>query len=430
MRAPGIYRHGKANQRGAALMIMIAILVVGFAALLVGELSFSAINNARQQRTSDALAKAKSALLGRAVSDDNMPGSLPCPDLMTNIVGTNVPDDGIADLFAGNDCPSYIGRLPWRTLKLPDLRDGSGERLWYALSPAFRDDSSAQPLNSNTKGTLLVYNADGLSLQTKAGYSAVAVIFAPGSPVGSQVRSTVAQQNSAANYLDIANSRDNAVDVGPFIAGTKSDTFNDRLLLITTQDLMPLVEQRVAGVVKKALDDYYLDSDITPANRYYPWADTIGVNPTYAADDGVTRGWLPDNAVAGPLPTINWRADSPPLWFFDNQWNRLIYYSVANSYSASHSLGTLTVDGNTGVRVLFFMPGTPIGTLTRWFNKLDDYLEDPENNEHDAVPNAVPPPPAVTASATPPDDYYITPTSQANDRDRLYWLSSSSTWNP
>jgi len=423
MRAPGIHRHGKANQHGAALMIMIALLVVGFAAILVGELSFSAMNNARQQRTSDALAKAKSALLGYAVKDSNRPGELPCPD--SNGDGKII----LADDYNGSNCKSLIGRLPWITLGLPELRDGSGEHLWYAVSDTFHANGTAI-LNSNTKGTLLVYNADGLSLQTQPGYSAVAVIFAPGSPVGSQVRSTVAQQNSAANYLDIANSRDNAVDVGPFIAGTKSDTFNDRLLLITTQDLMPLVEQRVAGVVKKALDDYYLDSDITPANRYYPWADTIGVNPTYAADDGVTRGWLPDNAVAGPLPTINWRADSPPLWFFDNQWNRLIYYSVANSYSASHSLGTLTVDGNTGVRVLFFMPGTPIGTLTRWFNKLDDYLEDPENNEHDAVPNAVPPPPAVTASATPPDDYYITPTSQANDRDRLYWLSSSSTWNP
>jgi hypothetical protein len=24
-----------------------------------------------------------------------------------------------------------MGRLPWKTLRLPDLRDGHGERLWY-----------------------------------------------------------------------------------------------------------------------------------------------------------------------------------------------------------------------------------------------------------------------------------------------------------
>src|SRR5665811_1174045 len=155
------FKHGRCRQRGAALLIMLVILVVGIAAVLVSSLSTTALNNARQNTTSNALAQAKDALIGRAAADNNMPGSLPCPD-------TN--NDGSAELLSGNNCPSYIGRLPWKTLGLPDLRDGSGERLWYALSPAFRDDTSAQPLNSNTKGTLLVYNSDGISLQTQAGY--------------------------------------------------------------------------------------------------------------------------------------------------------------------------------------------------------------------------------------------------------------------
>jgi len=240
MRAPGICRHGKAKQRGAMLMIMISILVVGFAAALVGSLSLSAIKSARQETTSSALAQARGALLGQAVSDDDMPGSLPCPD-------TN--DDGDAEPIASGVCPGdiYIGRLPWRTLRLPDLRDGSGERLWYALSPNFRDNSAAQPLNSNTKGTLLVYGADGVTLQTQAGYSAVAVIFSPGGAIGTQTRNTTTQQNDAANYLDNVVipgpiTRNNATDGGPFIAGEKSDTFNDQLLFITTKDLIPLVE--------------------------------------------------------------------------------------------------------------------------------------------------------------------------------------------
>ena len=114
----------QARQRGAALMLMLVIVVMGIAAALVGSLSTTALKNARQETTAVALAQAKDALIGRAVSDNNMPGSLPCPD-------TN--DDGSAELLSGNDCPSYIGRLPWKTLDLPDLRDGSGERLWYAL---------------------------------------------------------------------------------------------------------------------------------------------------------------------------------------------------------------------------------------------------------------------------------------------------------
>jgi hypothetical protein len=36
-----------------------------------------------------------------------------------------------------------LGRLPWKTLGLPDLRDGDGERLWYAVSSATRACSTA-----------------------------------------------------------------------------------------------------------------------------------------------------------------------------------------------------------------------------------------------------------------------------------------------
>jgi len=386
-------------------MIMVALLVVGFAALLVGALSLSALNSARQERTSAALKKAKEALIGRAVSDDNMPSSLPCPD-------TN--DDGSSELLSGNDCPSYIGRLPWRTLNLPDLRDGSGERLWYAMSPAFRDDNSAQPLNSNTKGTLLVYDTDGASLQTQAGYSAVAVIFAPGSTLSTQTRSTVAQQNSAANYLDTANGTNNATGLSyatpRFIAGAKTDTFNDRLLFITTQDLMPLVEQRVAGEVKRALDKYFTD------NGYYPWADTIGAAANYNSDNGENRGWLPDDASGGG--TANWPLGYPAPWFIGNQWYTLIYYSVAKNYTpdpagcSSCIDFTLSVNGINGVKVLFFMPGTYSGT--RAIDELSHYLEDPENNQ-DTTPTA-------------PDDHYVIPTSQDRDRDRLYRFTT--TWTP
>lgn len=399
-----IFKHDPGKQRGAALLVMLVILVIGVAAALITSLSTTALKNARQQTTSDALAQAKDALIGRAVSDSNMPGSLPCPDTSGN---------GSADLFIGSNCPNYIGRLPWKTLGLPDLRDGSGERLWYALSPNFRDQTLIlHTINSNTKGTLLVYNADGTTLQTQAGYSAVAVIFSPGSPIGSQTRSTVAQQNDAANYLNIANSLNNASASGPFIAGDQSATFNDQLMIITTHDLIPLVEQRVAGVVKKALSDYYA------ANGYYPWADTVVLAADYDANYGQNRGWLPYHANANSgypnyYSTPNWVAGSPPQWFFDNQWYTLIYYSVAKNstanssycyyYGSCSSSSWLSLDGVYGVHALFFMPGTPIGTLIRNPIILSDYLEDPQNNDDS-------------------NDLYVTPTSQAQDRDRLYLL--------
>jgi hypothetical protein len=397
-RGSTIFKHGRARQRGAALLIILVILLVGIAAVLINSLTAAAAKNARQEKTAAALAQAKDALLGRAVSDNTMPGSLPCPD-------TN--DDGSAELLSGNDCPSYIGRLPWKTLGLPELRDGNGEHLWYALSPAFRDDSSAQPLNSNTKGTLLVYNADGATLLTQPGYSAVAVIFAPGSPVGSQVRNTLAQQNDPANYLDTANSQNNATAGGPFITGAETNTFNDQLMIITTQNLIPLVEQRVAGEVKKALTNYYT------AYNYYPWPDDMTVSADYDSNAGINRGWLPYHSST---PTsAEWCCTAFPAWFYNNQWYTLIYYSVAEYYTADrYDFGCytckLTVDSTGGVQVLFFMPGTPIGTLTRSLTSLPDYLEDSANNDNS-------------------NDLYVTPASNNEDRDRLYWLSSSSNWN-
>ena len=62
-----------------------------------------------------------------------------------------------SDLHSGSNV--YIGRLPWRTLGLPDLRDSSGERLWYAVSRQFARNPTCMPncpLTSDTLGQLTV----------------------------------------------------------------------------------------------------------------------------------------------------------------------------------------------------------------------------------------------------------------------------------
>ncbi len=380
-------------------MLMLIIVVLGVSAFLINSLNKPGQNIERAKITADALAQAKDTLLGKSITYTDYPGSLPCPD---------TDNDGMSDAGGGSECPSYIGRLPWQTLGIADLRDASGERLWYALSRNFRRYTSVLPLNSNTKGTLTIYQSDGTTLQTQSGYDAVAVIFSPGSPVGSQTRNTAAEQNSAANYLDTANGRNNASATGPYVIGEKSDTFNDQMLFITTQTLMPLVEKRVATELKQALTSYYT------ANGYYPWADTLPFAVDYDANFAENRGWIPNDVSPGGTP--DWVTGSPAAWFFNNEWYKLIYYSVARNYTSSPgSCGsctatTLSVDGTSGVRMLFFMPGTPIGTLVRNVTSLPDYLEDSQNRD-DA------------------NDSYVIPTSQALDRDRLYWLSSSSVWN-
>src|SRR5688500_4529835 len=218
-------------------------------------------------KTRAALDYARQALIGRAIGDANRPGSLPCPDL---------DDDGSAELFVGSACPAYIGRLPWRTLGVGDLRDESGERLWYALSPNFRDHPGAPALNSDARGTLTVYSSgDALAIAREA----VAVVFAPGTALPGQVRDDapaqcgstgkhIARNRCPSNYLDAAGNLNNTAAGGPYIAATPGLHFNDKLTVISTPDFMPLVEQRVALEARNALLAYRRGSGC----RCYPWA--------------------------------------------------------------------------------------------------------------------------------------------------------------
>ncbi|MEO8163771.1 MAG: hypothetical protein ABI619_00110 [Betaproteobacteria bacterium] len=245
----------------------------------------------------EALARAKEALIGRAAADNSMPGSLPCPDL---------DNDGSAELLAGNNCPAYVGRLPWRTLGLADLRDGNGERLWYALSPNFRDDNSAQPLNSATPGQLIITG-------TAPAAAVIAIVFSPGGVVGNQVRDAP-NENNVQNFLEGENGNGGPPADYTFVTALASPAFNDMLLPITREDLFPVVEMRIARELRLSLRAYY------SANRYYPNAAQFPNNSSTAA---TYRGYLPTTTCA-PVPTV-----TLPAWFTANNWQQYMVYAVA-----------------------------------------------------------------------------------------------------
>ena len=404
----------KQRQRGAVFIVMLVFLIIGITAFLVSSLSSTAIQISRDEITSKALAQAKEALIGRAIADANHPGSLPCPD-------TN--DDGISE--GGATCTiGHIGRLPWKTLGLPDLRDGYGERLWYALSPNFHDSSNI--INSDTKGTLQIYDNSGTTLITS---EAVAIIFAPGNVVVSQQRDTPANQNNAQNYLDVGpSSINNYTAAGPFIAANKTSIFNDRLLIIKTSDIMPIVETRVAKELLTALTSYQSAN----SNKYPHPANLAGcTSVSCLSDPAVCIGKIPATE-----PTL---AALLPAWFSSNNWFDVIYYTAGtNSLTAGGAgsgtigwgkngkgygglSGTGTVTGTatggpgtgcyatalhvsvTSVQALFLMPGTATSGVTRTgltSSNLSQYFEDMENQNL--------------------NDLYVLPTSTSNDS--LYTL--------
>ena len=231
------------RQSGIALLMILAVLIVA------GSYAFYRSANIGQGRTQQAsklatsLARAKEALIARAVTDANRPGSLPCPDTAGN---------GNANWsLARNECDAYLGWLPWITLDLPELSDDSGTRFWYVLTRSLHDDNSAYPINSNTVATLTI---DG-------GGEIAAIIIAPGAALAGQSRPS----NNIGDYLE----GDNANGDNNYVSGPKSPTFNDVVAIITRQELMAAVEKRVASELKLCLEQHALAS--ANSLHSYPW---------------------------------------------------------------------------------------------------------------------------------------------------------------
>lgn len=247
---------GRHQQKGFALWALAFMLTLGLGYSLYLAAASSAGQNRREAAVAATLLRAKEALLARAVNDQNRPGSLPCPDLVTDSLAMdNHPGDGKADMLAGNHCPTYLGWLPWLTLDLPELTDDTGNHLWYALSPSLRDDDSAQPINGDTAVSLTV---DGQS-------DIAAIIIAPRAPVGAQQRPS----NQAADYLESNNGRNNEYRSRP-----QGPDFNDSLITLTRAEIMAAVGKRVAGELRSCLE-HHADSSADPEHRY-PWPAPLG----------------------------------------------------------------------------------------------------------------------------------------------------------
>jgi len=238
------------------MLIFMLILVTAASYALVSKLNAARKPYVRDLVTSRALADAKEALISYAVTYPDThnnqfgPGYLPCPDISNNGSTSGGCSFGT----------TFIGRFPWKTLKSNDFTDSSGQRLWYAISENYRNNSKLEPLNSDTLGQLTL---DGVG-------DIVAVIIAPGEPVGNQNRDTAELDitNEIANYLEGENADIGATFDVDFVTLDAGD-FNDKVIAITRQELMKQVEKRVLGEVNQILSNYF---SIYGA---YPWLSTF-----------------------------------------------------------------------------------------------------------------------------------------------------------
>jgi hypothetical protein len=372
------------NQRGAALLMLLLIFLLGAAYAVMGGLSVTALQIERQNRTTEVLALGKAALIAWSVLQGDIgtgtnprPGTLPCPD--TNNSGQQ---KGSCKASSG----TTIGRLPWKTLGIEDLRDPDGERLWYAISDNFRlPGSNNQPINSDTLGSLQLYASDGTSLLTPANEELAAIVFSAGPALAGQDRGTA--PNNATNYLDAANTRNNAIASGPFITGPIKNAqgeiiLNDRLLAISAQELIGSVEKRVLQQVQKALADYASANGGKYPNPAKPngtncAAKKASITSTNSCDSdpSVCFGRLPEDLLWHYMTTD---------WFQQNGWGRVMTYtanknSVLNS-SAAECSTSLNVDGQAKSYVII-ASGSRRSGQARPSTALLNYLEDTENQD-------------------------------------------------
>ena len=430
-------------------MLLVVMLIGIVTALFVyGMVDTNTLVLRRDRDTAAALAEVKRALIGWSASrtptgttPNARPGELPCPDIDSS--GTD----------PGGCSAGAIGRVPWKSLGIPEPKDSAGETLWYAIAGPFRyyhPTNNPNPIHSDTKGNLTVYQDSTASAVTT---EAIAVLFAPGVAQGAQNRDTVAtalcpttgttiaRNLCAANYLETAATVNNSTTNGPFISAASSGTFNDKVMVITTADLMPVVEQRVAREVRTILQNY---KTATAALGYnggagvYPWADCSNGTSDYPSappgppyPDGNNRGRIP-SLTAYP---VNWGVSGTPTlpnWFVNQgatnfNWGWVIHYSVGRNYledggapcgtceiigsGSPPSDGSLSVNGAFGKQVVIIMTGPAgasrpqggIGSGICDQPQWAAYLDDGANNDLS-------------------DDRYVTPSSTAYARDRLYTI--------
>lgn len=362
------------SQTGISLLLFL-FLVLGIGATVVLSAGSSSRGKMEQERkTQLALQQAKDALIAYATSvypvANDRPGDLPCPDI--NIDGKKENSCGNANGTTGQTV--RLGRLPWKDLGVADLRDSTGERLWYAVSNNFKENFRHLPLNSDTTGTIQVLEADGTVIS-----NVIAVVIAPGPPL-QRLNSAAFQdrspsgENDPTNYLDETATEDN----GNFVDGTANGfvngiirdvqgriLVNDSVLYITYDELMPLLEKTVATTVKGCLTSYagYNANGYNNMGRY-PWAADMAASAAgnYADTPATLFGRIPDTLLNSGISSANMLTAWGPIpsctisdpWF-KNNWREQVFFAIADAYKPGSTLPIcgicLTVSAVSNARV-------------------------------------------------------------------------------
>lgn len=315
------------RQRGAALLAMLAIVVMGASWYFLS--AVQPANRVALERSHNArvLQQAKQLLIGYVTAqamrtDDNNPGRLPCPEAAGYIGTTN---EGIA---SGVCTLPAVGRLPWRTLGAEKLLDAAGEPLWYIVSTGWalpNTSTTSLGIHSNWQGNLTV---DGTA------HAAVALILAPGAPIVQQPTSAQGAQGCAAraqargatppnyrDYLECQNVSGASLRTS-IVDSAANPVFNDQAVVVSAADVLAAIEPVVAARMQRdvvpQLQSVYASSDWgATSGPLFPFAApyTDPSTSAFKGTAGTKQGLLPLTAATCNSMTSG-RCDSGFV-----QWN-------------------------------------------------------------------------------------------------------------
>lgn len=312
------------NKSGFALLFFVLVLLGLGGVVLTASIykTKNLIAKNKKAHNIKVLNEAKQALLFYAFNYPNFntqgPGHLPCP--FNTETGYDNDLDGVDDGIRNLNICTSVGRFPYSiaNMNFYEAKDADEEHLWYAVSDNFYNLAPGVNINSDTVGTITVYDQSGSMIYDGATDGIAAIIIAPGAAMArdndgdgvfdyNQVRNTQADKNNPINYLDAYNVFDNSTFVnasntqvdGFYLGPTFGDTtqeivVNDQMVIVTKDEVIEMAEKAVLDQYKMALDDYRanVENPLFPGVNVYPWLfdyNTTDIRLFESAGAGVTN---------------------------------------------------------------------------------------------------------------------------------------------
>jgi type II secretory pathway pseudopilin PulG len=197
---------GRRRQRGAALLVLLTMLILGVAAVAVN--AFRSNAGAREAQALHVLGETREALIGFAVTH----GRLPRPALSA--------ESGIELSTPCDSEQRCTGFVPWSTLSLAPTY-ARGQPLRYSVTPAFAADGAVLSTAVATKtiaartGMQLIY-LHGSERCARNAQCLPVVLIAPGKFPGVNGGDQTANLRSSVHFIERPFNDDERVEGGVF----------------------------------------------------------------------------------------------------------------------------------------------------------------------------------------------------------------------